>query len=46
MPKAPTIFYTTDRDLEFEFIKDSTGKISKMMVKERGAVADELTKAP
>jgi hypothetical protein len=46
LPKAPTIFCTIDRDLEFEFIKDATGKISKMMVKERGAVADELTKAP
>ncbi len=43
LPKSQTIFFTTDRDLEFEFIKDASGKILKMIVKDRGAMADELT---
>lgn len=43
LPKTQTIFFTAGRDLEFEFIKNAAGKISKMTVKERGALADELT---
>ena len=41
-PMTGTSFFTKDRDLVFEFVKDSTGKPLKLRVKERGAVADEL----
>jgi hypothetical protein len=42
-PQSDTLFFSKDRDLTFEFIKDATGKPLKMTVKENGAVADELT---
>ena len=41
-PQNDTSFFTKDRDLEFQFVKDSTGKPLKMIVKEHGAAADEL----
>ena len=41
-PLSATSFFTKDRDLVFEFIKDAAGKPVKMVVKERGAQADEL----
>lgn len=41
-PQTDTSFFTKDRDLVFEFVKDTAGKPLKMIVKEHGAVADEL----
>jgi ketosteroid isomerase-like protein len=41
-PQADSSFFTKDRDLIFEFIKDAKGKPLQMIVKKRGAVADEL----
>ena len=41
-PQTATLFFTKERDLLFEFISDTTGKPGKMIVKERGNVADEL----
>ena len=41
-PQGATSFFTKERDLVFEFIKDATGKPLKMIVKEHGALADEL----
>ncbi|MEP6597755.1 MAG: DUF4440 domain-containing protein [Ginsengibacter sp.] len=41
-PQTDNSFFTKERDLVFEFIKDTTGKPLKMIVKEHGAVADEL----
>jgi ketosteroid isomerase-like protein len=41
-PQTGTSFFTKERDLVFEFVKDATGKPFKMVVKEHGAVADEL----
>ncbi|HMG68587.1 MAG TPA: DUF4440 domain-containing protein [Chitinophagaceae bacterium] len=41
-PQSATSFFTKDRDLEFQFQKDAAGKPVKMIVKEHGAVADEL----
>ena len=41
-PKSDTLFFTKDRDLTFEFVKDATGKPVKMIVNEHGAKADEL----
>jgi hypothetical protein len=41
-PLTDTSFFAKERDLVFEFVKDATGKPVKMIVKERGAVADEL----
>lgn len=35
-------FFSKERDLVFEFVKDVAGKPVKMIVKENGAVADEL----
>jgi hypothetical protein len=41
-PQSATIFFTKERDLVFEFVKDANDKPVKMIVKEHGAVADEL----
>ena len=41
-PLSATSFFTKERDLVFEFVKDAAGKPVKMIVKEHGAVADEL----
>ncbi len=41
-PLTDNSFFTKDRDLVFQFIKDATGKPLKIIVKEHGAVADEL----
>ncbi len=41
-PQTDTSFFTKERDLVFQFVKDAAGKPLKMIVKERGAVADEL----
>jgi hypothetical protein len=42
-PQSETLFFAKDRDLLFEFIKDASGSPLKMVVKEHGATADELT---
>ena len=41
-PQTDISFFTKERDLVFEFVKDVAGKPLKMIVKEHGAVADEL----
>lgn len=41
-PQTATTFFTKDRDLEFQFIKNAAGKPVKLLVKEHGAVVDEL----
>lgn len=41
-PLSSTSFFTKERDLIFEFVKDAAGKPIKMIVKGRGTVADEL----
>ena len=41
-PQTATSFFSKERDLVFEFVKDATGKPLKMIVKEHGTVADEL----
>ena len=39
-PESENVFFTTDRDLTFEFVKEGA-KVSKMVVREHGAVAEE-----
>ncbi len=39
-PQADTLFFTKERDLVFEFVLQN-GKPLKMIVRERGAIADE-----
>ena len=39
-PESESVFFTTDRDLTFEFAKEGT-KISKIVVREHGAVVEE-----
>ena len=39
-PESETVFFTTDRDLTFEFIKEGA-KVSKIVVREHGAVVEE-----
>jgi len=39
-PESENIFFTTDRDLTFEFVKTGT-KVSKIVVREHGAVVEE-----
>ena len=41
-PLSGTEFFSKERDLVFEFVKDAHDKPVKMIVKEHGAVADEL----
>jgi hypothetical protein len=41
-PLSATSFFTKERDLVFEFAKDAAGKPLRMIVKEHGAMADEL----
>jgi Domain of unknown function (DUF3471)/Domain of unknown function (DUF4440) len=39
-PESETVFFTTDRDLTFEFVKEGT-KVSKVIVREHGAIVEE-----
>ena len=39
-PESETMFFTTDRDLAFEFVK-SGSKVTKIVVREHGAVVEE-----
>jgi transcriptional regulator of met regulon len=41
-PQSDSVFFVKDRDLLFEFTKDASGRPIKMIVKEHGAVAEEL----
>ena len=40
-PESENVFFTTARDLTFEFLKQGT-KASTMVVREHGAMAKEL----
>ncbi|MGH9530110.1 MAG: nuclear transport factor 2 family protein [Terriglobales bacterium] len=42
-PESGNIFFTTDRDLTFEFVKAGT-KVSKIVVREHGAVVEEASR--
>lgn len=39
-PESETLFFTTDRDLTFEFVK-AESKVSKLVVREHGSVVEE-----
>ncbi len=39
-PESDSVFFTTDRDLTFEFVKDGP-KVSKIVIREHGAVVEE-----
>jgi hypothetical protein len=39
-PESETVFFTTDRDLTFEFVREGT-RVSKIVVREHGAVVEE-----
>jgi hypothetical protein len=39
-PESESVFFTTDRDLTFEFVKQGT-KASKIIVREHGAIVEE-----
>ncbi|MEO6328685.1 MAG: nuclear transport factor 2 family protein [Ginsengibacter sp.] len=41
-PQTVTSFFSKERDLVFQFVRDATGKPLKMVVKEHDIVADEL----
>lgn len=41
-PLSDTSYFSKERDLIFEFVKDAAGKPVKMIVKEHGVKADEL----
>ena len=40
-PETDTTFFSKERDLTFEFTRGSADKISKMIVRERSAIAEE-----
>jgi hypothetical protein len=39
-PESESLFFTTDRDLTFEFVK-AESKVSKLVVREHGSVVEE-----
>jgi len=39
-PESQSLFFTSDRDLTFEFVKDGS-KVAKVVVREHGAVVEE-----
>jgi hypothetical protein len=39
-PESQSVFFTSDRDLTFEFVKDGS-KVAKVVVREHGAVVEE-----
>jgi len=41
-PESETIFFVSDRDLTFEFVKEA-GKVAKVVVREHGAIVEEAT---
>jgi hypothetical protein len=41
-PESESVFFTTDRDLTFEFVKEGA-RVSKIVVHEHGAVVEEAT---
>jgi uncharacterized protein DUF4440 len=43
-PESTTRFFSKERDLIFEFTKDTTTGHQKMIVREHGAIAEELVK--
>ncbi len=43
-PQTNDTFFIKERPITFSFKKDSSGKVTKMIVKENGAVAEELRK--
>lgn len=43
-PQADDVFFIKERPITFTFEKDATGKVTKMVVKENGAIAEELKK--
>jgi len=40
-PETTNMFFTKERDLTFEFVKNEKNKIAKMIVHENGAIAEE-----
>ena len=40
-PESEDVFFTADRDLTFQFVKAGT-KVSKIVIRERGAVVEEV----
>jgi hypothetical protein len=39
-PESEAVFFTTDRDLTFEFVKEGK-KVTKVVIREHGAVVEE-----
>jgi hypothetical protein len=40
-PESNTIFFVKDRDLTFEFARNTKGKISKLIIRENGKIVEE-----
>lgn len=43
-PESDGLFFSKERDLTFEFVKNDTGGVSKMVVRERGDVTEEAAR--
>ncbi|HEV8590757.1 MAG TPA: nuclear transport factor 2 family protein, partial [Pyrinomonadaceae bacterium] len=43
-PESKTIFFSKERDLTFEFVKDQKGKVSKIIVRENGEIVEEAVR--
>lgn len=44
LPERTDLFFMKERDLTFEFIRDSNNAVVKLIVRERGEIAEELNK--
>lgn len=42
-PETQNLFFSKERDLTFEFIKDDNRKIKKMLIRENGEIVEEAT---
>ncbi|NMH88590.1 nuclear transport factor 2 family protein [Flavivirga algicola] len=43
-PQSESLFFSKERPLTFEFIKNSSGKVTKMVVREKGNIVEEAVK--
>jgi len=43
-PEKDGLFFSKERDLTFEFIRDDKGRVAKLVVRERGEVAEEAVR--
>lgn len=43
-PSAPNLFFSKERDLTFEFVRNANNSVSKMLVRENGSLVEEAVR--